>query len=83
MTTKLHEVYDAINGERRYQDTLNKCPLDSGSEILLLAEYVDRARKAWTADFNENHDSEYLHMIRKIAGIAVRTMEHYGAPKRK
>lgn len=76
------EVYALIDGERDYQDALNGRELMSGEEILLLQEYVERARLAWTVDFNENPDSEYLHMVRKVAGIAVRCMEHNGGAAR-
>ena len=76
------DVYKAIDTERDYQDSLNGRKLESGEEILLIQEYVERARLEWTEDFNENPDSPYLHMVRKIAGIAVRCLENYGAPLR-
>lgn len=82
MTHKRQEVYDCIDGERDYQDSLNSRRLESGEEILLIQEYADRARLSWTENFTENPNSEYLHMVRKIAGIAVRCLEHHGVPQR-
>lgn len=74
------EVYSAINTERDYQDSLNGRTLEIGEEILLLEEYIVRARVQWTGNFASEEST--LHMIRKVAGIAVRCMEHHGAPRR-
>lgn len=77
------DVYDAISGERDYQDKLNDRWISPGEELLLLQEYVDRARTAWTKDFGKTTNPEYLHVVRKIAGIAVRCMEHHGVLRRE
>ncbi len=82
------EVYEAIDTEREYQlsfwpgiDGDSDNPHSIGEDILLLGEYVDRARAEWTK-VADSPDMAALHMIRKVAGIAVRCMEHNGAPKR-
>lgn len=77
METVRNKVYTAIDGERAYQNMLNGRTLEIGEEILLLEEYVTRARVQWTGNFAS--EESILHMIRKVAGIAVRCMEHHGA----
>ncbi len=80
MSTR-QEVYVAVDGERDYQEVLNPDTLSIGDEILLLEEYAERARYEWSIDFGEP-ETEALNMIRKIAGIAIRCMEHHGAQMR-
>lgn len=75
-------VYKAIDGERKYQDSLNGRALLVGEEILLIEEYAMRARKEWAVDFSDNPEIVAMHFIRKVAAIAVRAMEHHGALKR-
>lgn len=79
------KVYEAIDTERAYQDTRisNKFEQPAGgimwpvpAEILMMEEYIKRAREEWT---NQKGDVPALHMIRKVAGLAVRCMEHHGA----
>ena len=72
------EVYKLIDCERDYQDSLGKARTDGqprtvGGELILLTEYIDRARKAWT---NNPGNEKALEEIRKVAAIAVRRMEH-------
>lgn len=83
------EVYKRIDEERNYQDsfiddmveTPDGMSMAVGEEILLIEEYIAKARTEWTNDFTQPEVSA-LHMIRKIAGICVRCMENHGAPKR-
>ena len=82
------EVYKAIDSERAYQsatwpgiDADPDNPHTIGEDILLMEEYVKRAREEWTK-VADSPDMEALHMIRKVAGIAVRCMENHGAPYR-
>ena len=49
----------------------------------MLHEYINRARIAWTDNFDNNNEEPARHMIRKIAGIAVRCLENHGCPERK
>lgn len=95
MKTSREEVYKVIDGERNYQDSLfvsgGRFSIDEdgedpsrahtvGESILILKRYVDKAAIEW----NDNcGNTPALHMIRKVAGIAVRCMEEHGAPKRQ
>ena len=81
-TASRFDVFCALDGERKYQDSLNGRQLLIGEEILLIQEYAVRAREAWTGDFCEGVEEEALNMIRKITAIGLRCMEHYGAPER-
>lgn len=76
------KVYQKIDAERAYQDNMSWNHAGSPTieaELLMLHEYLGRARTAWT----DNTDNEpALHMIRKIAGIAVRCLENHGCPER-
>ena len=76
------DVYAAIDGERDYQDKQWKGPdhqHEVGAYITMLTYYVQKAQEAWTV---KSGDYDALHVIRKIAGIAVHCMEEHGAPKR-
>lgn len=78
------QVYELIDGERDYQDSLGPertdgKPKDVGSFLTLLSVYVDRAQRGY-ADTRGN--SWALDEIRKVAGIAVACMEAHGAPGR-
>lgn len=90
---KREEVYKAIDSERAYQNSqwpnaqwdgngeVPANPLSIGEFILLLNEYVDKARNAWTIE--KAPELNTLEFIRKIAGITVNAMEQHGAPQRK
>lgn len=76
-------VYELINGERAYQDSLRGNLIPSvEQELLLLEEYCLRARKTYSDTFGDPTEEPTRDFIRKIAGIAVRCMEHHGAPPR-
>jgi hypothetical protein len=81
------DVYKLIDGEREYQQDLEK---DSsrhdghkhtvGDYLVLLNSYVSKANTAWS---DNGTDTQALDVIRKIAGICVHCMEEYDAPERK
>ena len=77
-------VTRAIDEERSYQAELN--PNDDKmsieAELLLLEEYIGKARAVWTTTFGDDGETPTRHMIRKIAVIAVRCMENHGAARR-
>ena len=83
--TAREDVYAAINGERAFQNSRwprgNSPEFSLGEELVLLAEYASRARRAWT-DEPVGEKLETLNAIRKLAAIAVRCMEKHGAPTR-
>lgn len=82
------EVYAAIDSEREYQDRLwpehggasNPNPLTIGEFLVLLDDYLQKAKSQWTTE--RKPEVQTLHIMRKIAGIAVNCMEQHGAPKR-
>lgn len=87
MKVTRQEVYNAIDSERNYQDNIikNKYGNDDvghpvAAEILMIEDYAARARKEWT---DNKGDDAALAMVRKVAGLAVRCMEHHGAPRRQ
>lgn len=87
MTTR-EEVYRVIDGEREYQDEgiasignerMHETVL--GEDIAMLQCCLDKARRAWY-DNTQAEPFSVMHEIRKIAGIAVASMEKNGAPPR-
>lgn len=88
MKATRQEVYEAIDGERDYEDELwpqngerDNPRLTVGEFLLLIEEYVDKARKDWTVE--SRPENATLKGIRKIAGIAVNCMENHGALRRQ
>lgn len=82
MTTR-ENVYKCIDGEREYQNKLNWNHKDHPSleaEILLMEEYLLKARQQWT---NSDDDTLALDIIRKITGMGVRCLENHGCPERQ
>jgi len=90
MKSTRKEVYNAIDGERDYQDDLagvkkweeeDRVPAKSvGDFLVLLNTYVQRANVAYTDNVG---DHEPRKVIRKIAGIAVHCLEQNGVIERK
>ena len=79
------EVYDAIDSERDYQNSLGPFrtnePLHTvGDELTMLATYLRKAQDAYTS---KPGVEAALHEVRKIAALAVRCMENHGAPQRE
>lgn len=77
-----HDVFARIQEERRYQDTLNNEVLSVGEELELLQNYMRTAQDAYGDTFGDTHEEPTMHELRKIAAIALRCMEHHGAPER-
>jgi hypothetical protein len=85
------EVFEAINSERDYQDSLwwdyladaahKPNPLEIGEFLTLIAVYLRKAQDVWTVE--KKTELEALNTVRKIAGIAVNCMEQHGAPRRE
>ena len=85
-------VYLAIDSERSYQDHLKEDrtsnPTDGTRSIdhtvgdfsIMMQQYMNELAEAWTKNPG---DMPALHVMRKIAGIAVNCMEQHGAPLRK
>jgi hypothetical protein len=84
-------VYKAIDSERDYQTRVwrENAGLDEtqpvrtvAEELLMLEEYVSKARAAWTAAPRATEVRITTDILRKCAGICVRAMENHGAPFR-
>ncbi len=72
------EVYDLINEERDYQDSLGSDRTDGrthtvGEELVLMQVYLQRALAEWA---NNPGDLYALKEIRKVAALAVRCLEN-------
>jgi hypothetical protein len=85
-------VFSAIATEREYQDRVwrenagqdESQPVRTvAEELLMLEEYVAKARAAWTAAPRATEVQITTDILRKCAGICVRAMENHGAPFRK
>lgn len=85
MKASRYQVYDALDGERDYQDSLPPNRTDGvsrtvGDYLTMLATYLRKAQDEWT---NNAGDEQALEQIRKIGDIAVHCMEDHGAPTRR
>lgn len=74
-------VYDVVDTERDYQDRLPPARTDGqprsvGDYVTMMQYYQQQLVAAWTTNPG---DYEALHVMRKIAGIAVHCMEDHGA----
>ena len=85
-------VYAAIDSERDYQTRVwrENAGLSAtepvrtvAEELLMLEEYVAKARAAWTVAPRATEVEVTTDVLRKCAGICVRAMENHGAPMRK
>lgn len=85
------DIYKLIDGERDYQEEMGKkyawgegkgaANHPVGEFLLMLQEYTRRAIVEWHQPKDGNEAA--LHMVRKVAGLAVACMEKHGAPPRK
>jgi hypothetical protein len=77
------EVYEAVDGEREYQDALKGIRSTEkrtlGDFLVLLNHYMVEANQSYVRNRGA---TQPMHEIRKIAAIAVKAMEENGAPKR-
>lgn len=84
---KRQEVYQVIDSERDYQEYLikkNNWDEDKsvGAFLTILRGYLRKAEDAWLSESDKEEDRPSLAQIRKIAAVAVATIEQHGAPKR-
>lgn len=78
------EVYDIIDSERDYQDSLGDNRTDHsqktvGDYTVMMTYYNTKLLEAWT---NNAGTVEALNVMRKLAGIAVKCMEEHGSQPR-
>jgi hypothetical protein len=84
------EVFDAINGERNYQDhKWNEDTTESGGRhtltewIMFIEDYVDEAKRVYSREPDPDASIFVQHTLRKIAALAVAAMEEHGAQTRQ
>jgi len=83
------EVYDAINGERDYQNrkwnpqTTTSDGIHSLEEwYTYIEDYVNEAKHILSRLPKQEADLQALHIMRKVAAMAVCAMEQHGASQR-
>jgi hypothetical protein len=90
MTTR-QEVYDAITGERAYQESRWKGsganPNDPRQHeldawVTYIVDYTDRLLRA-AASRDGTDKTDVLNFVRKVAALCVVAMEQHGAPRRE
>lgn len=77
-------VYNVIDEEREYQDSLPLTRTDGSSKtvgdyVVMMQYYQNQLVEEWTMNPG---DKAALNVIRKIAAIAVHCMEDHGVEKR-
>lgn len=88
------QVFGLVDAERLYQDrafnpeletscgqTRRQRDLNPAPGVLMLEEYVEKARRAWVDD-RESDDLPALQQVAKVAAIAVRILEQAGGSER-
>ena len=80
------EVYENLDTEREYQESLNAGWIHKGKpavglEILMAEDYLRVARTAWRKGYGDKNAG--LDELRKVAGILIRCFENHGVPPRK
>lgn len=82
MKVSRFDAYRAIDSERSYQEQRfgPGRDLTIGEFILLAEEYICLAASLWVRETKP--ETGALHIMRKVAGIAVACMEQHGAPLR-
>ena len=83
------EVYEALDGEREYQESRwNEDTTESDGKhvvaewVLYMEHYLGLARTVLSTKPEPEATQEALHIVRKIAALGVACMEQNGAPKR-
>jgi hypothetical protein len=91
MKTTRREVYQAIDGERNYQDRLI---LASGATLedhyhspeeylLYMQDYLNEAIHTASRTWGPECAPAVLNIVRKVTALGVACMEQNGAPQRK
>ena len=83
------EVYELIDGERKYQDDL-WLPMDESKHdnhspeewLLYIEDYTNEAKHILAREAYGIAESRAMDIMRKIAAMAVCAMEQNGAPPR-
>lgn len=70
---KLEDVIDMVVSERKFQVWYGESP-SVGEEILLMEEYITRARKEWLCSVG---DEEAIKEIVSVVTIGLRCLENH------
>lgn len=80
-------VQDEIYEELKYQNNLSQSSGFShknkpsvAEEILMMQEYLDKARTEWT---HNQGDTEALDVLRKVTAMGLRCLATHGCPRRR
>ncbi len=77
------EVFGEINREREYQIALWKANPHSTVEFLMYIEdYINEAKHIESRFIDSAVNTDSLHIMRKIASLAVSCLEQHGCPSR-
>ena len=89
------QVFGLVDAERLYQDrafnpeletscgqTRRQRDLNPAPGVLMLEEYIEKARQAWIKPTLKADNIECLQNVAKVAAIAVRILERAGGSER-
>ena len=85
---KTQDVLEALGRERKYQKKIGSSAKTVGEELLLMEEFLARARYRWltlnsTVGPEQLRYHEIMNNLRRIAGNCVRIMEKHGVGDEK
>jgi hypothetical protein len=90
MKSTRQQVFEAINTERAYQDKkwTPETTISSGIHsieewIMYIEDYLDEAKHTLSREPKQICDPKALHIMRKVAAMAVACMEQNGAYNRE
>jgi len=78
-TQPRNEIYESLNKELKYQDSLSKNNASLPEELLLIEYYLNEAKTKWVIN---KQNGPCLDALRKVAAVAVRCFENHGCPGR-
>ena len=76
-------AFDALHGEREYQEQFNPNVLSVGEELCLIQCYVNKAMAEYANTLNAPSEPATRDVIRKIGAMCLRCMENHGSIKRE
>lgn len=83
MNSSRNAVYEALDGERRYQFTrFADIPRSLGEFVVYIDRYLDDAKSQLTFLSGPDASVETRNSIRKIAALAVAALEQHGVVSR-
>lgn len=77
------EAFEALDGERRYQEQFNSNVLSVGEELCLLQCYINKAMVEYATTLYAPSEPATMDVIRKIGAMCLRAMENHGSIERE